>query len=208
MNTLLGWFWRGCLVLVPIVVILYAGFVVVTTFDRLVPLGIPGLGFVVAVLAITFVGFMSSNVIGRAVVGYAEGAMTKLPFVRLVYGSVRDLLHAFVGNRPGFDRPVAVTLLPGSARVLGFLTRDGLGDLGLHDHVAVYVPQSYNFAGNLVVVPRAQVEPLAATSTEVLALIVSGGVSGLGVESPLSQPRPSRRSITQTILGMGPRSRP
>ena len=67
MNTLLGWFWRGCLVLVPIVVILYAGYVVVTTFDRLVPLGIPGLGFVVAVLAITFVGFMSSNVIGRAV---------------------------------------------------------------------------------------------------------------------------------------------
>ncbi|HOU92697.1 MAG TPA: hypothetical protein PLU22_16705, partial [Polyangiaceae bacterium] len=77
MNTLLGWFWRGCLVLVPIVVILYAGYVVVTTFDRLVPLGIPGLGFVVAVLAITFVGFMSSNVIGRAVVGYAEGAMSK-----------------------------------------------------------------------------------------------------------------------------------
>jgi len=151
---------------------------------------------------------LASNVIGRAVVGYAEGAMSKLPFVRLVCGSIRDLLHDFVGNRPGFDRPVAITLLPGSARVLGFLTRDGLGALGLHDHVAVYVPQSYNLAGNLVVVPRAQVEPLAVTSTEVLALIVSSGVSGIGVESPLSQPRPSRRSITQTFLGMGPHSRP
>ncbi|MBN2193395.1 MAG: DUF502 domain-containing protein [Polyangiaceae bacterium] len=206
MKTLLGWFWRGCLVLVPIVVTIYVGYLVVTTFDRLVPIGLPGLGFVVAMALITFVGFMSSNMIGAAAVTWAERAVTALPFVRLVYTSIRDLLHAFVGDRRGFDRPVLVPLSPGGARVLGFLTRDGIEAIGLGTHVAVYVPQSYNFAGNLLVVPRDQIEPLAVPSTEVIAFIVSGGVSGLGVESVLSERQPRRPTATRTILGMGPRS--
>jgi uncharacterized membrane protein len=50
--------------------------------------------------------------------------------------------------------------------------------LGLLNHVAVYFPQSYNFAGNLLVFPKEQVRPLEAESTEVMAFIVSGGVSG------------------------------
>jgi len=206
MKTLLGWFWQGCIVLVPIVVTFYAGYLVVTTFDRLVPLGIPGLGLLVGLASVTLVGFLSTNVIGSAVVSWAERAVTALPFVRLVYSSIRDLVHAFAGDKRGFDRPVLVALGASGARALGFLTRDGLTDLELRDHVAVYVPQSYNFAGNLLVVPRDQVEPLAASSAEVLAFIVSGGVAGLGIESPLSEsrrPPPKRRN--RTILGVGPR---
>lgn len=207
MKTLLGWFWRGCLVLVPIVVTLYAAYVVVATFDRLVPVGIPGVGLVITVAFVTLAGFMSSNVFGRAVVEWAERAVTALPFVRLVYVSIRDLIHAFAGDKRGFDRPVLVTLVPGGARVLGFLTREQLGELGLLDHVAVYVPQSYNFAGNLLIVSSDQVEPVGASSPEVLAFVVSGGVAGLGVASPLSRPPPPP-SRARTILGLGPRARP
>ncbi len=192
MKTLLGWFWQGCLVLVPVAATLYVGYLVVTTFDHLIPVGLPGLGLVAALALTTLAGFLTSNMLGRAVVRWAERVLGMLPFVKLVYTSIRDLVHAFVSDKKGFDRPVLVPLLPGGGRVLGFLTREDLSPLGTPDHVAVYVPQSYNFAGNLVVIPRDQVQELDVESPEVLAFIISGGVSGLGVRSALSTPSADR----------------
>jgi uncharacterized membrane protein len=62
-------------------------------------------------------------------------------------------------------------------RTFGFITQQTLERLGLADDVAVYFPQSYNFAGQLVVVPAARVTRLEAVSSDVLAFIVSGGVT-------------------------------
>ena len=50
--------------------------------------------------------------------------------------------------------------------------------MGLSDHVAVYFPQSYNFAGNVLVVPRNKVRPVEVDATLAMTFIVSGGVSG------------------------------
>src|SRR5262249_50667071 len=80
-------------------------------------------------------------------------------------------------------------ILPGSrARMLGFVTREHLEALGMKGEVAVYFPQSYNFAGYLAVVPRDQVEPLDVSTTDLMTFVVSGGVSGLGIEpAPVSR---------------------
>jgi len=75
-----------------------------------------------------------------------------------------------------------------SLRVLGFVTRDALSGLKMPDHVAVYFPQSYNFAGQLAVVPREHVELLEAPSSEVMTFIVSGGISGFGRGQSLVPP--------------------
>jgi uncharacterized membrane protein len=206
MKTLFGYFWRGCLVLLPAAATVYIAFLIFTKIDHMVPVGIPGLGFALTVVVITLWGFLTSNVVGRAVFDVAERWMTSVPFVRLIYTSIRDLINAFVGDKKRFDRPVAVTLVPGSRiRALGFVTRDGLDALGMGDQLAVYFPQSYNFAGNLVVVPRDQVEPLAVSTKDLMTFIVSGGVSGLGIE-----PEPVGRSSTggargRTLLGIGPK---
>jgi uncharacterized membrane protein len=89
------------------------------------------------------------------------------------------LIGGFVGEKKTFDRPVIVALAPGSdAKAIGFVTQESLDFLGLLDHVAVYLPQSYNFAGNLLVFPRSQVIPLEAPGSEVMAFLVSGGISG------------------------------
>ncbi|HMA93281.1 MAG TPA: DUF502 domain-containing protein [Polyangiaceae bacterium] len=205
MKTLLGYFWRGSLVLVPVAVTAYFAYFVIATFDKLVPVGIPGLGFVLAVLLITLVGFLTSNVIGRAAVESAERWLSSLPLLKLVYGSIRDLVQAFVGDKKRFDKPVALALAPGSQiRVLGFVTREALKELDRADHVAVYVPQSYNFAGNLLIAPRDQVERLDASSSDLMTFIVSGGVSGFGVDpGGISQP-PPKSPIVRTALGLGP----
>jgi uncharacterized membrane protein len=206
MKTLLGYFWRGCLVLLPVAATVYFAYFVVATFDRLVPVGIPGLGLALALVLVTLVGFMSSNVIGRSVVEAGERWLAKLPFLKLVYTSIRDLVHAFVGDRKAFDKPVAVSLFPGgSALALGYVTRNALDQLGLAEYVAVYFPQSYNFAGNVLIVPRDQVVPLAVSSTDLMTFIVSGGVSGLGVAPADSAKPPPKPTLARTILGLGPR---
>ena len=205
MKTLLGYFWRGCLVLVPVAVTVYAAYMVVATFDKLIPLGIPGLGLVLTVVLVSLVGFMTSNVMGRAIVDAAERWLSSLPLLKLIYGSIRDLIEAFVGDKKRFDKPVLLTLVPGSkVRVLGFVVRDALDELGTHDQVAVYVPQSYNFAGSLLVAPRDQLEPLNVASSDLMAFIVSGGISGLGVEPNPTRRPPRKPRIGGTLFGLGP----
>jgi uncharacterized membrane protein len=66
---------------------------------------------------------------------------------------------------------------------MGFVTRNSLEVIGLEDHVAVYVPLSYTFGGFLMVVPRTAVQPVPMDSGSMMALIVSGGVSGGHVAS-------------------------
>jgi uncharacterized membrane protein len=131
-------------------------------------------------------------VVGRSLLDVTDGLLRRLPLVKLVYTSIKDLVSAFVGDKRRFDVPVSVAVMPGSeVRVLGFVTRQGMARFGQPDSVAVYLPQSYNFAGCLAIVPRAQVEVLDLPPSEVMTFIVSGGISGFGVgESMLpSEPR-------------------
>ncbi|MEQ1566884.1 MAG: DUF502 domain-containing protein [Myxococcota bacterium] len=178
MRWLLGNFLRGCLVLFPIVGTVYAVWFVLSTVDHLVAGLIdtpaPGLGLVVAVVVVTSVGIVASNVVGRAVVRWIDRLVKAVPLVGLLYGAIRDVIGAFVGERRSFDRPAMVRL--GDVKVFGFVTNEHLEDPRLAGWVAVYCPQSYNFAGNLIVVPADRVERLAVAGPEFLAFVVSGGL--------------------------------
>jgi len=183
------YFVRGCLVSAPLALTIYILYTLLKTVDQWVHLDIPGAGLVITVLLIVSVGFLTSNVVGRSVVEFTDRMLTQLPLVKLIYSSIRDLVRAFVGDKKSFDRPVAVTVHPGSGlRALGFVTRESVAQLGLYQHVAVYFPQSYNFAGYLALVPREQIEPLDVSSTELMTFIISGGVSGFGVGQSLLPP--------------------
>jgi uncharacterized membrane protein len=146
---------------------------------------VPGLGLLVTLVLLTLVGFLTSNVIGRSVVEMADRMLQHVPLVKLVYTSIKDLVGAFVGEKKSFNRPVAVRLSADSPlMVLGFVTRDALTALSLPGHVAVYFPQSYNFAGNLVLAPRELVQALQVSSSELMTFVVSGGISGFGAPAP------------------------
>ena len=178
MRTLTAYFVRGLVVAAPLGLTVYVCWVVFSRIDRWLGLPYPGAGFVATVALVTLLGWMASSILTRALVGFLDRVLTRLPFVRLLYGSTRDLLNAFVGEKRRFDTPVLVTLYPGgSAKAFGFVTQETLDRFGLADHVAVYFPQSYNFAGSLVVYPADQVRPVVADSADVMAFIVSGGVT-------------------------------
>jgi uncharacterized membrane protein len=180
MRRLLGYFARGLVLLAPLAVTGWICWIVFTNVDGWLGLPIPGAGFVATLALITLFGFLGSNLLTRSAVGALEGLLGRLPFVRLLYGSTKDLLNAFVGEKRRFDKPVLVSLVPdGSVRLMGFLTQESLHHLGLNDEVAVYCPHSYNFSGQLYVVSVSQIQPLDVTSADAMAFVVSGGVAGI-----------------------------
>ncbi len=178
MKRLATYFLRGVVLTVPLAVTVWICWVILRTIDGWLGIDIPGAGFVVTIVGITVVGFLGTNLLWNSLVERLEQLLDRLPFVRILYNSTKDLLDAFVGEKRRFDRPVMVAMsADGAVRTFGFITQQSLEKLGLPDDVAVYFPQSYNFAGQLVVVPASRITRLDAVSSDVLAFIVSGGVT-------------------------------
>jgi uncharacterized membrane protein len=188
MKKFLKYFLRGLMIIVPVGVTI---FILVYVFNGLYSLFsflLPFINYPVtrllAGLLFTFggiflIGLFASNFIGKKLFGLLDRIFANVPLVKMLYGAIKDLVEAFAGEKKKFDKPVLVTLGTSSyAKIIGFMTRESLENLGLKDHVAVYLPQSYNFAGNVLIFPKEAVTPLDIESSEVMTFIVSGGVAG------------------------------
>jgi uncharacterized membrane protein len=175
---LISYFVRGLLLLGPVYFTGYIIYSLVQWVDDQFYVYFPGSGLLVALLVVVVVGFIGSTFIAIPVFHVFEQLISRLPFVNILYSSLKDLISAFVGDKKKFNQPVLIRVEPESNLLrLGFITQDDLSDLALPDAVAVYVPQSYAFAGDLFIVPRSQVTLLDARAADVMKFIVSGGVS-------------------------------
>ena len=179
MRTLTRSFAQGLLVLAPVAITIWVVVFAVTTLDEWLNTSIPGLGIVIAAAGITLIGYLTGNVVGHKLLQWLEAGLQRVPLIRILYNALRDLFGAFVGSKRKFDKPVAVEINSHGLKVLGFLTAEHFDDPQLEGHVSVYLPESYNFAGNLIVVPRERVKPLDAEGAEFMAFIVSGGVTDM-----------------------------
>jgi uncharacterized membrane protein len=180
MSRLLGYFARGCLVLVPVLLTVYALVTIVNKTDDWLGVTIPGLGLLLALTVTTLVGFLASQYFGRRLYHVFDRFMGHVPVVRILYGSIRDIISALIGEQKAFGTPVLVRLDPRSeVRVLGFLTRPSVQLAHLTDHSAVYVPQAYNIGGQLLILPQHLIEPLDSGPSDVLTFVLSGGATGL-----------------------------
>lgn len=178
MSRLFKYFLRGLVVVAPLALTVYVCYLIFRTIDGWLGLTIPGVGFVITIIIITIVGFLASGLVTRGFLGALDEVFEKLPFVRLLYSSAKDMLNAFVGEKRRFDKPVLVSLsADGSLKVLAFLTSESLVSLGVSDHVSVYMPQSYGLAGHILVVPASRVQRIEADAAAVMAFIISGGVT-------------------------------
>lgn len=196
MRSIMRFFFQGLLILLPAVLTVYLVYLIFTALNETVfsavgsllayffPKLEPGLtatllGTLVTLAVITATGMAGSLYLGRYLMGYIDRFLERIPLVKLLYNSLKDLFHAFFGEKKSFDKPVLVYLTADrQIKVMGFMTNENLEGFGLEDDVAVYLPQSYNFAGNLIIVPRAQVVPLEQVSaSKVTTFVVSGGVS-------------------------------
>lgn len=184
MTRLLNYFLRGLVFVVPIAVTVYVCVAIFTTIDgwlgRWLGLVTPGAGFLLTIGFITLIGFFASSFLTRGLMGLFDSLVQRVPFVRLVYASVKDFLNAFVGEQRRFDKPVLVQLAPGgNAHVVGFITQESLEAIGFAGYVAVYLPFSYSLAGWLHVFPAESIRVIDAESPELMAFVVSGGVTSV-----------------------------
>ncbi|HEX6158770.1 MAG TPA: DUF502 domain-containing protein [Thermoanaerobaculia bacterium] len=176
MNWLIKNLLRGLVIVVPVALTIYLLYAAFIALDRILGLPIPGVGLLLILTGLVAIGALAGNFVGRELFRVMEKVFTKAPIVRIIYGAIRDLLEAFVGNKRRFDRAVSLSVTD-DVKVFGFITRDDLSSLAMPGHVAVYVPFSYTWDGCLLVVPRERVQPLEADSASIMALVVSGGVS-------------------------------
>jgi uncharacterized membrane protein len=188
MRTLTRSFAQGLLVLAPVAITIWVVWFTVTTLDRWLDTRVPGLGIIIAAAGITLIGYLTGNVVGNQLISWLEAGLQRVPLIRILYNSLRDLFGAFVGQKRKFDKPVAVEINKHGLKVLGFLTNDRFDDPQLAGHVSVYLPESYNFAGNLIVVPRDRVHPLDADGAEFMAFIMSGGVTDMSAAKTVVDP--------------------
>jgi uncharacterized membrane protein len=175
----LRYFFSGTLFIVPLVATVYFIGNALIWLDSLLNLPYPGLGFVIVVGAITAFGYLTSLFFFRTATNWFDQLVNRIPFVKLIYSSIKDLLGAFVGDKKKFNKPVLVTInKENNIHRIGFITQSDLTELGLKDMVVVYFPQSYAVAGDHFVVPRESVRSLDVPGPTAMKFIVSGGVSG------------------------------
>jgi uncharacterized membrane protein len=191
MKKILNYFLQGLLFVVPIAITLWVIIKSILWIDSLLPfqipinipgfphLQIPGLGLLTIFTFVALVGFISEKYIRNPLFTYVERWIERAPLVKLIYSSVKDLVNAFVGEKRRFNKPVLVKLNKESdINRIGFITQEQMADLGVENGmVAVYLPFSYSFAGELIIVPRANISPLNASGTDAMKFIISGGVS-------------------------------
>jgi uncharacterized membrane protein len=203
-NKLLSYFLQGLIILAPIAITIFAvtslfNFIdsilpnlvyrlfpnVVGTYEDGTPRRIPGLGFVIVILIVLLVGYVSSSFLVGRVVELFDRILEKTPGIKIIYSTVKDFFEAFAGDKKKFNKPVLVSLREPDVWQIGFITAQQLHEFGLHDHMAVYVPFSYSIAGQLFFVPSSRVKQVdKISSTELMKFAISGGVTH--VEEPVA----------------------
>jgi uncharacterized membrane protein len=180
-RRLIGYFLNGLLLVIPISVTVYIVFKLFTYLDNLIDIDwFPGSGIIFLLLFITLAGFLGSTLIANPIKKIINDFFDRIPLIKTLYTSITDLLSAFVGQKKRFNKPVLVRLNESSnLEKLGFVTDEDLHDLGIDDlnKVAVYMPHSYNFSGNLFIVKKDAITPITKNASEVMKYIVSGGVT-------------------------------
>jgi uncharacterized membrane protein len=193
MKKLINYFLQGLLFVVPIAVTIYVVIKAVVWLDNLLPVKVPipvpgaesfdlpGLGILLIASIITVVGYIGTRFVRNPVFAIFEGLIERTPLLKLIYSSVKDLIEAFVGEKKRFTQPVLVTMNnnPPVQRI-GFVTENDLTELGLgKSKMAVYLPFSYGFNGQLVIVESDNVQKLDASGTEMMKFVISGGVTDI-----------------------------
>ncbi|MFC0188696.1 DUF502 domain-containing protein [Fictibacillus aquaticus] len=188
MKTIAKYFVNGLLTALPIVLALY---IVVKVFqfldgilgtllkERMKNDYIPGIGILTTLLLITVLGWLSSQYLSGKVIKLTDRLLEKIPFVKTVYSVIKDTIHSLIGEKKSFSTVVMIEHPDTGLKNIGFVTAENMDELGaeLNDHVAVYIPQTFQIAGFTFLVHKDRIKILDIKPEEAMKFLLSGGVS-------------------------------
>ena len=194
-KKIIQYFLQGLLIIAPLAITIYAIYWVISTVDGWVPIfrevvrdaqgniiGYEvknyGLGFLVVLVAIITIGYLSSFFIQSKLFNLFDHWLEKTPGIKFIYTSTRDFFEAFAGDKKRFNKAVLANVFAEDVWIIGFMTDEEMHKFELGaDKVSVYVPQAYNFAGQLYILPRNKVKKINNISSgEAMKYAVTGGV--------------------------------
>jgi len=184
-------FLTGIALVLPFVVTAWLIWLVVTLIDtRVEPLvppelniltRFPGGGLLLAIAALTLIGALAGNLVGRWIVNTADAGIANLPLVRTIYGGAKQVFKQVAApERTSFKQAVLVEFPQPGSYAIGFITNEDTSevadDIGA-DLVAVYVPQApIPTSGFLLYLPRTSLKLLAIPPDEALKRVISLGI--------------------------------
>lgn len=188
MKSLLKNFINGILTIVPIILVVYVIYKTFIFLDSL--LGntlrpylkedyIPGFGLLTTIILITLLGWLSTKFVTGKIIKLIDALLEKIPVVKTIYSVIKDTVQSFLGDKKSFSK-VALVIIPGTAmKSIGFITSEQLEGFydPLSDHVAVYIPQTFQVAGFTFLIPKEQVEVIDVKPEDAMKFVLSGGMT-------------------------------
>ena len=185
MGRVSKYFLNGVIVLVPIAITLFVVMQLFSFTEWLVGRFLPpymkftGVSMLVMLVSIVLIGLLSTHWALQWLLAWGERMLNRIPGVKFVYNSVKQLSSAMLESKSLLKNPVLVPFpYPGSYS-LGFVSSEpseGLTEQLPEEHVCVFVPMSLNMtAGFNIFVPRSEIRPLDVTSESALQYVLTAG---------------------------------
>ena len=182
---ILRYFFQGIIIVSPIAVTAWAAYSIFDIIDTQIPALPRGVGFLIVIGSLIVLGWLGSTFfVWKFLIDFFDNILERTPFLKFIYGSVKDVVESFMGDKKKFTKPVLVKMrVNPEVYQVGFITQKDLGKMGLIDKVAVYLPHSYAVSGFLVIVDRDNVTELDINPSDAMKMAVSGGVTGYNDET-------------------------
>lgn len=194
MKTLRSYLLTGVIVWTPILVTIWVLQFIVSLLDssiallpdayqpaRLSGINMPGYGVIFSLLVLLLTGIFATNFLGQRMVEWSESFLDKIPLVRSIYNTSKQVMQAvFSNNSTAFRKVVLIEYPRKGAWTLAFQTSDSvplLGPRAAAENISVFVPTTPNPTGGyLLIIPKSQVKEVSLTVDEALKYIISLGV--------------------------------
>ncbi len=160
--------------------------------ENYLPFSLPGLGLVMMVVILTFVGFLTANIFGRTLLKTGERLVNRMPVVRTIYGALKQVLETVLSQSSNsFRQAVLVEYPRRGIWTVAFVTGDTEGEVATRlddDMVNIYVPTTPNpTSGFLLMVPRRDLMFLDMPVEDAAKYIISIGVIAPEVEAEIAK---------------------
>ncbi len=157
--------------------------------ETYLPIHIPGSGLIVALLALTVLGFLTANLVGRTLVEFGEAILNRMPVVRPIYKSLKQIFETLFSNTGSSFRRVGLVEFPGPGMwSLVFLSQPPSTAIAARlpetEHVSAFMPCTPNpTTGFFFYVPRRDVIDLDITVETAMTLLMSAGMAQSGSDA-------------------------
>jgi len=183
-------FLTGFITLLPVILTIYLLYWMAITSENIMGIALhwvvsdenyfPGMGMIAGVIVVFVAGLLMKAILVRQVFAFGEKILYRVPLIKTVYRSIRDLFDFFSPNKEGFGKVVSVNI--NDMLMIGFVTQDDVSRLPSFakdsDSVLVYIPMSYMIGGFTLLIPRKDIHECDMSMDEAMRFVLTAGITG------------------------------